>query len=62
MKVHYGRIFYESINHLGNVQVVVSDKRISVCDSELEVEYFKACTTHDKSTENRDEYSFLPEF
>jgi len=35
-------IFYERLNHLGNVQVVVSDKRISVCDSELEVEYFKA--------------------
>ena|GEM_PF-2267991 len=34
--------FYERLNHLGNVQVVVSDKRISVCDTELEVEYFKA--------------------
>ena len=37
-----GSFFYERLNHLGNVQVVVSDKRISVCDEYLEVAYFKA--------------------
>jgi|GEM_PF-3277103 len=40
--LYRGKRHYELSNHLGNVQVVVSDKRISVCDSELEVEYFKA--------------------
>jgi|GEM_PF-2006077 len=40
--LYRGKRNYELSNHLGNVQVVVSDKRISVCDSELEVEYFKA--------------------
>lgn len=37
-----GKRHYELSNHLGNVQVVVSDKRISVCDEYLEVAYFKA--------------------
>jgi len=41
MCVIYGSVFYESINHLGNVQVVVSDKRISVCDEYLAVEHFE---------------------
>jgi len=40
--LYRGKRHYELSNHLGNVQVVVSDKRISVCDTELEVEYFKA--------------------
>jgi len=38
----YGSKNYVRLNHLGNVQVVISDKRISVCDTELEAEYFKA--------------------
>jgi len=65
----YGSFFHERLNHLGNVQVVISDKRVNICDEYLGVERFEAevpsavqCTTHDKSTENRDEYSFLPEF
>jgi len=33
---------YESLNHLGNVQVVITDKRVSKCDSELAIEYFEA--------------------
>jgi len=41
-EMYRGKRHYELSNHLGNVQVVVSDKRISVCDTELEVEYFKA--------------------
>jgi len=40
--LYRGKRHYELSNHLGNVQVVISDKRISVCDTELEVEYFKA--------------------
>ena len=39
--LYRGKRYYELSNHLGNVQVVVSDKRISVCDEELEVDYFK---------------------
>ena len=34
--------FYERLNHLGNVQVVISDKRVSVCDEYLAVERFEA--------------------
>ena len=41
-QMYRGKRHYELSNHLGNVQVVISDKRISVCDTELEVEYFKA--------------------
>ena len=40
--LYRGKRHYELSNHLGNVQVVISDKRISVCYTELEVEYFKA--------------------
>ena len=40
--LYRGKRHYELSNHLGNVQVVVSDKRISVCDEYLEVAYFKA--------------------
>src|SRR5690606_20842395 len=37
-----GKRYYELSNHLGNVQVVVTDRRVSVCDEELEIERFKA--------------------
>jgi hypothetical protein len=33
---------YEMVNHLGNVLVVISDKRTAVCDQELSVSYFEA--------------------
>ncbi len=43
-QVHFirGKRNYELSNHLGNVQVVISDKRISVCDNELQTERFEA--------------------
>ena len=43
-QVHFirGNRNYELSNHLGNVQVVISDKRISVCDNELQTERFEA--------------------
>ncbi len=37
-----GKRHYELSNHLGNVQVVISDKRVSKCDNLLAVEYFEA--------------------
>jgi|GEM_PF-2409318 len=37
-----GKRHYELSNHLGNVQVVVSDKRVSICDEYLGVERFEA--------------------
>jgi|GEM_PF-2047572 len=37
-----GKRHYELSNHLGNVQVVISDKRISVCEEYLAVERFEA--------------------
>ena len=40
--LYRGKRHYELSNHLGNVQVVVSDKRISVCDEYLAVERFEA--------------------
>ena len=39
--LYRGKRHYELSNHLGNVQVVVSDKRISVCDKYLAVEHFE---------------------
>jgi|GEM_PF-1099828 len=42
MNVSCGAKFYDKANHLGNVQVVVSDKRVSICDEYLGVERFKA--------------------
>ncbi len=43
-QVHFirGKRNYELSNHLGNVQVIISDKRISVCDNELQTESFEA--------------------
>src|SRR5690606_7612239 len=41
-QVYRGHRRYELSNHLGNVQVIVSDKRISVCDAYLGVERFEA--------------------
>jgi len=40
--LYRGKRHYELSNHLGNVQVVISDKRISVCDEYLAVEHFEA--------------------
>ncbi len=37
-----GKRHYELSNHLGNVQVVISDKRVSVCDEYLGVDRFEA--------------------
>ncbi len=37
-----GKRNYELSNHLGNVQVVISDKRVSVCDEYLGVDRFEA--------------------
>ncbi len=37
-----GKRHYELSNHLGNVQGVISDKRVSKCDNLLAVEYFEA--------------------
>ena|GEM_PF-1639254 len=34
--------FHERLNHLGKVQVVISDKRVAVCDEYLAVERFEA--------------------
>lgn len=39
--LYRGKRNYELSNHLGNVQVIITDKRISVCD-DMEVESFKA--------------------
>ena len=38
----YGIKNYVRLNHLGNVQVVISDKRVSICDEYLGVERFEA--------------------
>jgi len=40
--LYRGKRHYELSNHLGNVQVVITDKRISVCDEYLAVERFEA--------------------
>jgi|GEM_PF-1487449 len=40
--MYRGKRHYELSNHLGNVQVVITDKRVSKCDSELAIEYFEA--------------------
>jgi len=40
--LYRGKRHYELSNHLGNVQVVISDKRVSICDEYLAVERFEA--------------------
>ena|GEM_PF-2252996 len=40
--LYRGKRHYELSNHLGNVQVVISDKRVSICDEYLGVERFEA--------------------
>ncbi len=40
--LYRGKRHYELSNHLGNVQVVISDKRVSVCDEYLGVDRFVA--------------------